>query len=96
VSVNGLALPTSPYAAGDDLTILVSSGDVVAMASDSANITVTSTLNGLTESSVTKTSTAYTVSLTNSTGSGPDRHLHHRLGLGPHRQGDPAHHRARP
>lgn len=68
VSVNGLTLPTSPYAAGDNLTILVSSGDVVAMASDGANITVTSTLNGLTESSVTKTSTAYTVSLTNGTG----------------------------
>jgi hypothetical protein len=68
VSVNGLTLPTSPYAAGDNLTILVSSGDVVAMASDGANITVTSTLNGLTESSATKTSTAYTVSLTNGTG----------------------------
>lgn len=69
LSINGLALPNSPYAAGDDLTIVVSSGDVVAMASDNnANIAVTSTLNGLTESSVTKTSTAYTVSLTNSTG----------------------------
>jgi len=69
VSINGLALPTSPYAAGDDLTIVVSSGDVVAMASDSnGNIVVTSTLNGLTESSVTKTSSAYTVSLTNGTG----------------------------
>ncbi|WP_148289768.1 hypothetical protein [Ideonella sp. B508-1] len=69
LSVNGLALPNSPYAAGDDLTIVVSSGDVVAMASDNnANITVTSTLNGLTESSVTRTSTAYTVSLTNGTG----------------------------
>ena len=54
---------------GDDLTIVVSSGDVVAMASDNnANITVSSTLNGLTESSVTKTSTAYTGSLTNGTG----------------------------
>lgn len=69
VRVNGLALPTSPYAAGDDLTILVSSGDVVAMASDnSANITITSALNGLTESSVTKNSSSYTVSLVNSTG----------------------------
>ncbi|MCO5976917.1 hypothetical protein [Ideonella oryzae] len=69
VSINGLALPTSPYAAGDDRTIVVSSGDVVAMASDNnGNIVVTSTLNGLTESSVTKTSSAYTVSLTNGTG----------------------------
>jgi hypothetical protein len=87
VSVNGLALPTSPYAAGDNLTILVSSGDVVAMASDGANITVTSTLNGLTESSVTKTSTAYTVSLTNSTGT--DQTATYTIArLGPHRQGD--------
>lgn len=70
VRVNGLALAASPFAAGDDVTILVSSGDLVALASDNnTNIAVSSVLNGLTEASVTKTSTAYTVALTNGTGS---------------------------
>lgn len=71
VRVNGLALAASPFAAGDDVTILVSSGDLVAMASDnSANVTIAnSTLSGLTEASVTKTSSSYAVALTNSTGS---------------------------
>lgn len=70
VRVNGLALAASPFAAGDDVTIRVSSGSLVALASvNSTNIVVSSVLNGLTEASVTKTSTTYTVALDNGTGS---------------------------
>lgn len=72
VRLNGLALASSPFAAGDDVTLRISSGDTVAIASagsGGSNIAVAaSSLSGLTEAAVTRTSTAYTVTLVNATG----------------------------